>query len=85
MIGVIDPARKDKVVKRASATFEPSQNAGAGGLQKLELDRPAGLLLNDDCSRTNPTTTDKIADLDFDKVASAQLAVDREIEHRTVA
>ena len=85
MLGVIDPARKDKVVKGASATFKPSQDAGAGGLQELELDRPTGLLLDDDCSGTNPTTPDKVADLDFDDVATAQLAVDREIEHRTVA
>ena len=69
MIGVIDPARKDKVAKRASAPFKPSQDAGAGGNQELELDRPTGLLRNDDCSRTNPTTTDKVADLDFDDVA----------------
>jgi hypothetical protein len=85
MIGVIDPARKDKVVERASATFKPSQDAGSGGLQELELNRPTGLLLDDDCSGTNPTTTDKVADLEFDDVATAQLAVDRKIEHRAVA
>jgi hypothetical protein len=78
MIGVIDPARKDKVAKRNPATFKPSQDAGAGGLEELELDRSTGLLLDDECSRTNPTATDEVADLDFDDVATAQLAVDRE-------
>ena len=42
-------------------------------------------LLNYDSSRANLAVVDKIADLDLDDVAPAQLAVDREIEHRTVA
>jgi len=48
MIGVIDAARKDEVVKRAAAAFEPDQNATAGGLKEFKLNGPAGLLLNDD-------------------------------------
>jgi hypothetical protein len=48
MIGMIDPARKDELVKRAASAFEPGQNAAAGGLRELELQGPAGLLLNDD-------------------------------------
>ena len=50
MIGMIDPARKDEVVERASATFEPSQNTAASGLEEFELNGPAGLLLDDDRS-----------------------------------
>ena len=48
MIGVIDPARKDKFVERAASAFKPDQNAAAGGLMEFELNRPAGLLLDDD-------------------------------------
>jgi hypothetical protein len=42
-------------------------------------------LLNYDGSRANLVAADKIADLDLDDVAPAQLAVDREIEHRAIA
>jgi hypothetical protein len=70
MMGVVDPARKDEVVERAAPTFKPSQNAAASGLKKLELYGPAGLLLNDDRSRTNPAPTDKVTDLDFDDITS---------------
>jgi hypothetical protein len=33
MIGVIDPARKNELVKRASSTFKPGQHAAACGLK----------------------------------------------------
>ena len=50
MIRVIDPARKDELVKRAASAFEPDQNAAAGGLKELKLNGPNGLLLDDDCA-----------------------------------
>jgi len=48
MIGVIDPARKDELARRAAAAFWPGENAAASRLEKLKLNRPAGLLLDDD-------------------------------------
>lgn len=33
MIGVIDPTRKDELVKRATSAFEPGQHAAASGLK----------------------------------------------------
>ena len=48
MIGVIDTAREDELVKCAASAFEPGQNAAAGGLKEFELNRPTGLLLDDD-------------------------------------
>jgi hypothetical protein len=48
VIGVIEPARKDELVKRAASAFEPGQNAAAGGLKEFKLNGPAGLLLDDD-------------------------------------
>ncbi len=53
-------------------------------LQKLELNRSTGLLLDDDRSRTNLVADDKVADLGLDDVASSQLAVDREIKQCAV-
>jgi hypothetical protein len=85
MIGMINAAWKHIVIQRAFTTFKPSQDTSTGGLKELKLDWPAGLLLDNDGSRTNLTTADKIADFDFDYVAAAQLAVDREIEHGTIA
>ena len=83
--GVVNPARKDEVVERASPAFEPSEEAGAGGLKEFELNGATGLLLNDDRSRSNLAAADNVADFDFDDIAAAKLAVDRQIEHRSVA
>jgi hypothetical protein len=41
--------------------------------------------LNYDRSRAKPAAADKIANLDLDDVAPAELAVDREIERRAIA
>jgi hypothetical protein len=82
-IGIVDAARKHKIVQRSSTTFQPCQNTGAGELKELKLDWSAGLLLDNAGSRTNLTATHKIAD--FGDVAVSQLTVDREIEHRPVA
>ena len=68
-----------------AAAFEPCQNTAASGFEELELNGPAGLLLNDDRAGTNPATAGEIADLDFNDVASPELTVDREIERRAVA
>jgi hypothetical protein len=61
------------------------QNTAASGFEELELNGSAGLLLNDDRACANPATADEIADLDFNYVASPELTVDREIEHRAVS
>jgi hypothetical protein len=48
MIGVIEPARKDELVKSAASAFEPDQNAASSRLKEFELNGPARLLLDDD-------------------------------------
>src|SRR5260221_8965847 len=73
MIGVIDTAREDELVKRAASAFEPGQNAAAGGLKELELNRPGGLLLGDEREGPHPTAADKIADLGLHDLTPAQL------------
>jgi hypothetical protein len=83
--GAVNSARKHIVIKRPSATFEPSQKASAGGLQELELDGPARLLLDDDRAGADSTATDKVTNLDFDDVATVQFAVDCQIKYRPVA
>ena len=44
------------------------------------MNRPIGLLLDDDCSRPNVATRNDIANLDLDQVAATQLAVDCKVE-----
>jgi hypothetical protein len=85
MIGMINPARESVIFESASSTFEPGEQTATGGLEEFELNGAAGFLLNYASSRANPAAADQVADLDLDDVAPAQLAVDREIEHRAIA
>jgi hypothetical protein len=85
MGGVINPAWKSEVVDGAASTLKPSEDGGASGLQKLELNRSSSLLLDHDCPRPYVFAAYKLTDLDFHKVASAKLTVDREIEQGSVA
>jgi hypothetical protein len=45
--GMINLVRKDEVFERASSTCEPSEDAAAGRLKKLERNRPAGSLVSE--------------------------------------
>jgi hypothetical protein len=47
MLGVIDAARRDELVKRAASAFEPDQNATAEGLKEFKPNGPTCLLLDD--------------------------------------
>ena len=48
MVGGVDSTRKDELIKPAPSAFEPYLNATAAGFKEFELNRPAGLLLDDD-------------------------------------
>jgi hypothetical protein len=48
------------------------------------LNRPAGLLLNAGCARSDPSTANEVADANFHHVASTQLAVDGEVEQSSI-
>jgi hypothetical protein len=85
MISVVDPTGKDELVERAASVLEPCQNATAGRIEELELNGPAGLLLDDDCARAYLTAAHEIADFDLHDVTPAQFAVYGEIEHRAIA
>lgn len=70
MISVIDPAWKDELIQRAASVFEPGENAAAGRFEEFELNGTAGLLLDDDRARPNPTAAYEVADLDLHDVRS---------------
>lgn len=82
---MVDPAGKSVIIKPASSTPQPSQNAGTCWFKQFELYRPSCLSLNDDDSRPHLLTADKLTDLQFDDVTTAQLAVDGEVKHGAVA
>jgi hypothetical protein len=82
---VVDPAREGEVVECAAPILKPSKDARAGRFKKLELNGSASLTLDDDGPGADPPATDEVADPDFDDVAATQLAVDREVEHRSVS
>jgi uncharacterized protein (DUF1778 family) len=82
---VVHAAREDEIVERAAAAGEPGEQCLACLGHQLELHRSVGLLLNDSCARSQRSSCDDVADLHLDDVATAQLAVDREVEQRPVA
>jgi hypothetical protein len=54
-------------------------------LREFELDRPAGLFLNDRRAVAQSAADAQIVDLQTDEVAPPQFAVDRQVEHCEVA
>lgn len=84
MAGGIDPAWKGVVVDRPATPLKPGKQAGARIAHQFELDRPPGLLLDDHGAGSYLRTNDQSPDPDPDEIASAQLAVDGEIEQRPI-
>ncbi len=85
MSGLVNPARKCKVVESAASPFKPSEDARPGRLKKLELHRSPGFALDNDRPGPNPTAADEVARPDLDDVAAAQLTINGEVKHGSVA
>lgn len=82
---MVDPAGKSVIIQAAPSTPQPSQNAGTCWFKQFELYRTSSLSLNDDNSRPHLLAADKLTDLQFDDVTTAQLAVDGAVKHGAVA
>jgi len=82
---VIDAARERIIVNRAASPLKPGKQAGARIVHQLELNRSTGLLLNDDRARPNVIAAHNLADLALHDVAAPKLAVDRQVEQRSIA
>jgi len=67
---VIDPTGKRKVVESTVASFEPIKDARPGWLQKLELDRSSGPLLDHRRSRSNAAAAYQITNPQLDEIAA---------------
>ena len=77
MICVIDPTGKGIVNDRSSPPLKPGTQGGP--------DLGRNLLLNDHRASANLFARDEGSDFDFNEIAVAELAVDGEIEQRTIS
>jgi hypothetical protein len=80
----VDAAGKGKVLEATAEQPQPCQQARARWLEQFELNRSAGLLLNDHCAVPDLAATHQVADRDRNHIAAAQFAVDGEIEQGAI-
>jgi hypothetical protein len=79
------PAWEDVVLGGAATPAEPGEQAVAGLLRQLELDRLPRFLLDDGRAVAGGGVHDQIGDPQPDQVAAAELAVDGQVEQGQVA
>jgi hypothetical protein len=82
---VVIPARKDEVVERAAAAFQPGEQGFAGRLDQLELHGLLCLLLHYDSAIPDPTAGHNVADTNLHHIAAPQLTIDRKIEESPIS
>ena len=82
---MINPAGKNIVIDRAAPPLEPDQQAGPSVLEQFELNRATCFLLHHHCPRSDLPAADKIANLHLHQAAAPELAVDRQIEQRSIS
>ena len=81
----MDSARKDVGASICRSHVQPVLQRGAGLLRDLELNRTAGLVL-DNCRPVSHVAADgDVIDPKADEIAAAKLAVDGEVEQRQIA
>lgn len=82
---MVNPAGKNIVVDCAASPVEPGQEAAWGVGEKFELNRTTCFLLHHYCPRPDLPAANKVADLELDKIAAPQFAVDCQIEQRPIS
>src|SRR5260370_9066832 len=79
-------AAREEVVSVSGVDFgKPGSDRGSGLFGNFELDRSAGLLLNNRGAVSDPAAGADIVDLQPDEVTASELAVDGEIEQGKIA
>lgn len=78
-------AGKDEIIQRATPTLQPCQHRRARRFHDLELNRFAGLLLDDNRTWLHFAAADNVADLQFDEVATSQFTIYGEINKGSIA
>jgi hypothetical protein len=74
------PTWKQEVRALQRPLGDQRRNGGAGLVGHLELNRPTGLSLHNDCPRRHPVLPRYVPHLEIRQVAAAQLAVYSEVE-----
>ena len=82
---MINPAGKDIIVYGPAAPIQPSQQARPSVWKKFELNRASCFLLHYDCPRSYLAAAHKVANLHLHQVTAPQLAVDRQVEQRSIS
>src|SRR5688572_17979917 len=85
VIHSVNAAREGVAVNRATATFQPCQQAGTSWFEQFELHRPLRLLLDDHRPVSNTTTRHEVANTNLHQITAAEFAVDRKIEERSIS
>lgn len=85
MIGVVAPTGKGIVIDCSSPPLKPGKQACPDLGRNLKLYRTSSLLLNDHGTSSNFLACDEGANFDLNEIAASELAVDSEIEQRTVS
>ena len=77
---IVDPAWEDEIEDRAATALQPFLQAPACLRHDLELNWPAGLLLDNRRAVADLAAADDVTDPELNEITAAQLAVDRKIE-----
>jgi hypothetical protein len=82
---IVDSAREEVGALICAARFQPVLQRGAGLFRDLELDRTAGLVLDNRRPVSHVTAYGDVIDPKADEIATPKLAVDGKVEHRQIA
>lgn len=85
MARAVNATWKSIIVDGAATPLQPRKQAGADVRRELELDGPAGLLLDDNRPGSDLGTGNDIAYPDLNEISATQLAIESEIEKRPIA
>jgi hypothetical protein len=81
---ISEAAREQILAACGTEAGQPMSDGAPGLLGDLELNRPAGLLLDHHRSIPDPPARAYVVDFHSNEVATPKLAVDSQIEHREI-
>ena len=85
MSRMIDPAWENELFNPATPALQPLEQCRPRRFENLELDGSASLPLHDRGAVPDGVPSNQIVNVDTYQVATAQLAVDSEVEKRTIS
>lgn len=85
MVVGMDAAGECEIINASTSAFEPGEQAGSRIGGDLKLNWSSRLLLDHHRSRSNGRSNYKRTDLDFHQVTTSKLAVECEVEERSIS